>query len=209
MNNSDINELINNMYQDHWLYSYTINEENKIVPTKATLWHFNNVSTIFSSLFYDKTVCVLNGGSGLYAILAKINGAKEVYCFEEDSKNIDLMNNVLSFLDIDINIINKKFAAYRNDSIFIIPDLIEKFDYVFYWGLMPWNLYQTISNFDIIIQSLSYYTKNGIVGNFAENDTFGKEYSIENYLNNFKKYYKYVTRIYSLDTIIALEKIHN
>ena len=190
-----LNEKIKTIAGGDWCHRIELDEAGEYVPAENLRYRLVVLRQLFSSLFKNQTVLVLNESSGLYPVMIRRAGAGAVTANNISRDRCDLMQEMSSLFSAhSFEILNQSLVLFDGSQIFVDFDYEENHNFLFAQNAI-WSLYNAAGqSFDDVVEACAHYVTDGLVFDWtnAEWANPPEHYTRENFHAALRERFEYV-----------------
>ncbi len=158
-----LNERIKTHVEGNWLHGFEVDAEKDILAAESYSYRWRILEPVFASLFYDRSVLVLDEASGIYPALVSRAGARVVSASSPNQRTCDLISEVTDYLEAPTNVVRSKMVAFYEDEPYVDMDHGGGHEFLLALGQV-WPMFDAAGqDFDALVEACAFFVTDGIV----------------------------------------------
>lgn len=205
-----LTEKIQEHVKGNWLHSFEIDASKEVFVADNLEYRSRILSGIFATLFVDRSVLVLDEGSGVYPALAKRAGAGSVTASSASEATCELIGEVTEFLGAPAEVVNSRMIGFYDTDPYVDKQYGESFEFLVALGQI-WPMYGAAGeSFDAVVEACAFLVTDGLVFDWTDAEWAKPppppEYNRNEFFKALRKKFAYVTG-FSESLIVAAGKL--
>jgi hypothetical protein len=156
-----LNERIKTHVEGNWLHRFEVDADKNILAAESYSYRWRILEPVFASLFYDRSVLVLDEASGIYPALLSRAGARVVSASSPNQRTCDLISEVTGYLET--NVVRSKMVAFYENEPYVDMDHGGGHEFLLALGQV-WPMFGAAGqDFDALVEACAFFVTDGIV----------------------------------------------
>ena len=202
---AELTAKIRDHVKGNWLHNFEIDASKEVYVADNLEYRSRILGGIFATLFWERSVLVLDEASGMYAALAGRAGAANVAAASANEATCDLIREVTEFLEAPAEAINSKMVAFYDNEPYVDEHYSERFEFMLALGQI-WPMYGAAGqDFDAVVEACAFLVSDGLVFDWTDAEWAKPppppEYNRTEFFRALRKKFEYVTAV--TDSIIV------
>lgn len=205
-----LTEKIQQHVKGNWLHNFEIDSSKEVFVADNLEYRSRILSGIFATLFFDRSVLVLDEASGVYPALVKRGGAASVTASSANEATCDLIREVTEFLEAPAEVVNSRMVAFYDAEPYVDMQYGGSHEFLLALGQI-WPMYGAAGqSFDAVVEAWAFMVTDGLVLDWTDAEWAKPppppEYNRIELFHALRKKFEYVTG-YSDAIVVATGKL--
>lgn len=196
VNSQVINEKLKAHVGGNWLHNFTIDENRKLLAADPLTYRTRILEPVFASLFFDRSVLVLDEASGIYPALVSRAGAHTVSASSPSHRTCELIKEVTGYGGTPTDVVQSKMIAFHEDEPYVDMAHGDSHDFLLALGQV-WPMFQAANeDFDAVVEACTFFVTSGLVFDWTNAEWATPpppdHYSIEGFYDALRSKFEHV-----------------
>jgi hypothetical protein len=205
-----LNKRIKEEVRGNWLHNFEVDAAGRISSPESYAYRRRVLEGLFSSLFLDRSVLVLDEASGIYPALVHRAGARLVAASSASQSTCDLIDDVSDFLGVSATVLNSKLLAFSDSEPYVDTEHRESHEFLLALGQI-WPLFgPSGESFDAIVEASAFFVTDGLVFDWTDAEWASppppERYDRNEFCTALRRKFEFVT-CYSDWLVVAVGKL--
>lgn len=211
---SDRAEVLTQKIKEHvrgnWLHNFEIDSTKEVVVAENIGYRSMVLDRIFSTLFSDRSVLVLDEASGVWPTFVRRAGARYVAACSDNDLTCELIREVVDFLEAPVEVVNSKMVGFYYSEPYVDMRYGGKYEFLLGLGQI-WPMFGASGqSFDAVVEACAFVVTDGLVFDWSDVEWAKPppplEYNRSEFCRALRKRFEYVM-VYSNWLVVAVGKL--
>jgi hypothetical protein len=206
----ELNTRIGAVAKGNWIHRFEVDGAREISTPESSAYRRRIFDGVFASLLVDRSVLVLEEGSGIYPALIHAAGAERVTASSTKEATRELIRDVWAFFDVPARVIDSRLVGFYDSEPYVDATHEAGHDFLVVLNQI-WPMFGSSGqSFDAIAEACAFLVTDGLVFDWTDAEWATPppppEYNRAAFCAALRKKFEYVT-CYSDWLVVATGKL--